>query len=308
MQIADGGGTPRGAFIRDTFASIDRGVLKSLSERFVVRLFRFSSVPTALRSAEELSFAGAQTRLGTALEGVRQELAGLPLAGLVLVSDGADTDESSLTGSLLALKADSIPVFTVGVGTDHLSPDIEIARVATPRSVLKGTSMLLDVVVQHSGYNAQTITLDVEDDGHIVGSEQVRLPANEGSTVARVRAIASESGPRVFRFRVAPRPGEIVTQNNVRQALIDVEDRREKILYFEGEPRFELKFIRRAADDDKNLQVVALQRTADKKYEVSSPRSRRCRTARQWLPENPRGALCISGADSWKHRSGSVHR
>src|SRR6185436_13080991 len=36
--------------------------------------------------------------------------------------------------------------------------------------------------------------------------------------------------------------------------------------YFEGEPRFEMKFLRRAVADDKNLEVVALQRTADNKY------------------------------------------
>ena len=57
-----------------------------------------------------------------------------------------------------------------------------------------------------------------------------------------------------------------MTQNNVREALIDVRDARERILYFEGEPRFEMKFLRRAVPDDKNLQLVALQRTADNKY------------------------------------------
>ena len=59
---------------------------------------------------------------------------------------------------------------------------------------------------------------------------------------------------------------EQVVQNNSREALIEVRDRREKILYFEGEPRFETKFIRRAVEDDKNLQVVILQRTAENKY------------------------------------------
>ena len=38
------------------------------------------------------------------------------------------------------------------------------------------------------------------------------------------------------------------------------------MLYLEGEPRFEVKFIRRAVEDDKNLQVVILQRTAEDKY------------------------------------------
>ena len=46
------------------------------------------------------------------------------------------------------------------------------------------------------------------------------------------------------------------------------------MLYLEGEPRFEVKFIRRAVEDDKNLQVVILQRTAEDKYlrlDVGSP-------------------------------------
>jgi uncharacterized membrane protein len=58
----------------------------------------------------------------------------------------------------------------------------------------------------------------------------------------------------------------MVTENNAREALIVVEDTRQKILYFEGEPRYELKFIRRAVEDDENLRIVALQRTADNKF------------------------------------------
>jgi uncharacterized membrane protein len=48
--------------------------------------------------------------------------------------------------------------------------------------------------------------------------------------------------------------------------VIEVNDRREKVLYFEGEPRYEAKFVRRAVEDDRNLQVVILQRTAENKF------------------------------------------
>jgi hypothetical protein len=54
-----------------------------------------------------------------------------------------------------------------------------------------------------------------------------------------------------------------VTQNNARDALIEIHDGKEKILYFEGEPRPEMKFINRTGvEDDKNIQLVVLQRTA----------------------------------------------
>ena len=70
----------------------------------------------------------------------------------------------------------------------------------------------------------------------------------------------------MFRLKVAPQAGEVVTQNNQRDVQIDIRDRKERILYYEGEPRFEMKFARQAIKDDKNLELVTLQRTAENKY------------------------------------------
>lgn len=266
MQITDWGTEPRGNFVKQAFGGKDAALVKALSERFVLRTFRFSAAASRLASTDDLTFAGAQTRLGAALDGARQELAGLPLAGMVLVSDGADTTDASLTDALLALKASSVPVFTVGVGRDRLARDVQIDRVSTPRTALKGTSLVIDAVVTQTGYAGETVSLDVEDEGRIVGSQEVKLPVDGEPAAVRVRFTAADAGKRVFKFRIAPRSGELVTQNNTREALIDIADRREKILYYEGEPRPEMKFINRAVEDDKNLGVVTLQRTADTKY------------------------------------------
>ncbi|MEX2661011.1 MAG: hypothetical protein WD227_03730, partial [Vicinamibacterales bacterium] len=273
MQIDDAGaeegesgGATRGAYARQQFADPASGLLQSLSDRFVLRTFRFSSTAARLAAPEELTFAGAQTKLGAALDGVRQELAGLPLAGVVLVSDGADTTDAALTDALLGMKAAALPVFTVGVGEDRLARDIQVDRVTTPRRALKGTSLLVDAVVRHTGYAGETVNLDVEDGGRIVGSQTVKLPADGEPAAVRVRVMASDAGARVLKFRITPRQGEVIAQNNAREAMVDVVDRRERILHYEGEPRFEMKFIRQAVKDDKNLEVVTLQRTAENKF------------------------------------------
>jgi len=266
MQIPDWSTRPRGEFVKQQFGGPESPLFRALSERFLVRVFRFSSRAGRLESANQLAFDGTQTRLGAALDGAREELAGLPVSGVVLVSDGADTSDASLADALLGLKAEKLPVYTVGVGSPQLPRDLQVDRVSTPRAVLKDATLLVDVVVTQTGYSGRTVTVDVEDEGRIVGSEQVRLPMDGTPATVRVRAAATEPGPRLFRFRVAPQPDEVVVQNNVRESLIQVRDAREKILYFEGEPRFEMKFLRRAVTDDKNLQVVVLQRTADNKF------------------------------------------
>ena len=266
MQIADYNGQPRSAFIKEQLAEPNAALLKALSERFTVRTFRFSSAAARTTEPGAMTYGGSQTRLGAALSGVRQELAGLPVAGLVMVSDGADTADAALGDALLGLKAESLPVFTVGVGQEQLSKDIQVGRISTPKTALKGTTLMVDVVLSQSGFDGQQITLDVEDEGTLVSTQQVTLPDAGTPASIPVRFTVTEAGPRVLRFRVSPQPGELVTENNAREALIDVRDRKEKVLYFEGEPRFEMKFIGRAIKDDTNLVLTVLQRTADNKY------------------------------------------
>ena len=266
MSIADVNGQPRSAFIQRQLSGPNAKLLAALSQRFVIRFFSFASSADRVASAADLKFGGAATRLGQALDRARDELSGLPLAGLVMVSDGADTSDAAIDETLAGMKARSIPVFTVGVGQERFARDVQVTRVETPRSVLKGTALVVDVVLSQTGYAGQTVPLSVEDDGRIVSTQVVTLPPEGESATVKVRFTATEAGPRTFRFKVPTQKDEQVTQNNARDALIQVNDRAEKILYYEGEPRFEYKFLRMGVKGDKNLQVVSLDRTAENKY------------------------------------------
>ncbi len=266
MEIADRDNEPRHTFVDRNFESETSRLRAALADRFALRFFKFSSATERLTDLNELDYEGTRTDLGSALNRARDELSGVPLSGLVVVSDGADNSESVLTESLRGLSTDGIPVYTVGLGHEAFERDIQLSRVEMPRSVLQGTSLVIDVVIGQVGYSGTSIVIQAEDEGRLVSTEDVQLPANGEPATVRMRLTATETGPRIFRFSVPVQAGEMVTQNNVREVLIVVEDRREKILYFEGEPRFEVKFVRRAVADDENLQVVVLQRTADNKY------------------------------------------
>ena len=265
MQIADRDETERLRFVEDRLRA--GGDLRTaLEERFALRFFGFSTETDRLGDVDELTYRGTRTHLGQALERAHEELTGVPLSGLVVVTDGADNADGGLGESLLPIQAAGIPVFTVGLGRETFDRDIQLSRVETPRRVLRGAALVVDAVVTHRGYRGETVTVQVEDEGRIVGSEEVELGRDGEPRTVRLRFTAAEEGPRLFTFRVSPRPGEMVTQNNVRDALLLVENHSEKVLYFEGEPRFEVKFLRRAVADDENLHVSILQRTAENKF------------------------------------------
>ena len=266
LTIADVGGRPRSAFVSDSLLE-DKGALRrALESRFKLRLFRFAGGSERIARVQDLRFDGPATDIASALQRAQQELQSVPLSGIVLVSDGADNAAGPLSETLLSLRARGIPVFTVGLGRERFSKDVEVMRVEAPAEVLKGTSLVAGVTLRARGLPRAPARLVVEDQGRVVHSEDIELPAEGEAANLRVHVTAGEAGPRLFRFKVAAIAGEQVAQNNQQDVLINVVDRREKILYFEGEARFEAKFLRRAVADDKNLQLVTLERTAKNKY------------------------------------------
>jgi uncharacterized membrane protein len=263
MRIVDGENGPRSELLA---RGLDSGVLDVLAERFRLRLFRFSGRTEPIAGTGDLTFTGGQTHLGHALDYARSTLTGMPLAGIVLLTDGGDGAEAELNASLLGLRSSSIPVFTVGVGRESFHRDIEVRRVAVPRSVLRGTSLTLDVTLAQTGYRGRTIPLVVEDEGRIVSSTEIELPADGTPAAVQVQYTATEPGWRRLRFRVPVQDGEQVGENNEQEAVIQVREGPHKILYIEGEPRFEVAFMRRAVADDPELQLVVLQRTAQDRF------------------------------------------
>jgi uncharacterized membrane protein len=263
MRVADQNGRPRTGFVLDQLGRADAPLLAAIGRRFVPRVFRFSTAAERLQNAGDLTFEGTGTRFGAALDRVREEMSGLPVAGVIVVSDGADNAEDTLDQSIAGLKSQGLPVFTVGVGQERLTYDVQITRAETPARVLQGAALVVDVVVTQSGYAGAKVPIVVEEDGKVVGTQTVTLPPDGESRTVKVRFKATDTGPRVFRFRVPVQDREEVAQNNQRDSLITVYGGQQRVLYFEGQPRPEPKFIRQATDEDPNLRVVLLQRTAE---------------------------------------------
>ncbi len=266
MQIAEQNNATRADVIRNILGKSDSALVAKLREKFQVRLFRFGSSLDRMEDPKVLTFDAAETRVGDAISYARQELEAVPLSGLVVLSDGADNASAAVGDELLSLKARSVPVFTVGIGAERFENDVEIERIELPRQVLQGSSFIATVLVRQRGHNRSKVPLVVEDEGKTIAREEIELPPDGSAAPVRIAVTVREPGPRAIRFSIPLQTGEHVSQNNERRALLDVRKRREKVLYIEGEPRYEVRFVREAIESDTNLQLVLLQRTAENKF------------------------------------------
>ncbi|MGQ0764033.1 MAG: glutamine amidotransferase [Gemmatimonadota bacterium] len=270
MRIADIDGAPRSTVVNGLVGSADSALIRSLSDRYQVRLYRVSG-SGKVQDATALDYNGSRSRLTSALLRVGDELAGTPVAGMVLVSDGADNSSSvpgepPIADQLASIRARGVPVFTVGVGSPRFDRDIEISRIEAPREALKNATLLVNVVIAQRGFGGARLPVVVEDSGRIVGSTTAVMPRDGEAMQVRVRVPATEVGARLLRVHVPAQQGELLAENNERHTVVIVRDSREKVLHVEGEPRFEIAFLRRAVEGDPNLQLVTLLRSAKDKY------------------------------------------
>jgi uncharacterized membrane protein len=265
MRLTDLGDSSRVAEVRKVFGD-STPLMKQLAKEYVLRYFRFAADASPVAGAAALGALGTRTDLAAAIDAARDELSGTPVAGMIMISDGADNGGGDLSASLLAVRARRIPIYTIGVWLDRFPRDIAIERVAAPPRVLEGANVLVDAAIRTRGLGGEHTTVNVEADGRLIATEEVTLAQGADITNARVRLPALAPGTYRLTVRAKPLPRETVTENNEYHTVLYVRRGPARVLYLEGEPRPEFAFMRRAVAPDSALQLVAIVRTAEDKY------------------------------------------
>jgi len=237
--------------------------IAGLSARYGVRLYRFSNSTERIENAAALQASGSATRIGDALDRIAADAAGVPIGAVVLLSDGGDSSGGVGRDTVSRLRLRRIPVHAVGFGRESEGRDVEIAGAAVPLRVLPGSRVEAEIALRSSGFKGASARLTVRDAGRVFASREVALTgAVQDETID---FSAGEAGAHTLEIAVAPLAGEGNTANNRVTRLLAVDSRRPRILYVEGEPRWEYKFLRRAVEGDAALRLVSILRTTENK-------------------------------------------
>jgi uncharacterized membrane protein len=250
--------------LQEVAAALQNGTLAKLEDTFEVRLFSFAQTTTPLDSLDAIPAPGPQTRIGDSLVQVLQSAGSIPLAGVVLFSDGAENGGSLSEERLTEIASYGVPIHTVGVGPEQVSGDLELERLDVATSAPVGSTVTAQVGIRHEG--ATATRLRVYDREALVAARDIQLSRDSTATSLTIDLPAGEPGTHELRFVLDQLEGERNVINNSRTRVVDVPATRRSVLYVEGEPRWEYKFVRRAAERDRALRVASVVRTTPNKY------------------------------------------
>ena len=213
------------------------GLLKGLSDRFQVRLYKFGKEPERIQKPDQLTAAAPASRIGDTLERVLAESSSLPLGAIVLLSDGADNAGGIDLATIAAIRRQRIPIHTIGFGKEHPDKDIEITDAVVPARALPDSKLTATVTLQSWGLSGSKSKLTVKESGKVLVSQDIVFKENGQLQSETLVFNGGAAGPKTFEISVDPVGGEENQLNNKVTRVVNVEARKPRILYIQGEPR-----------------------------------------------------------------------
>ncbi len=233
---------------------------------------------------DEISAVHSATALGDSMLEILDRKRGQPLAGILVISDGAHN-----TG-ILPRKAGSelsnvqVPLFLYGVGITSPA-DVVVTDIDAPSVAFLDDEMLVRVRVRSRGLKGKSgqlkLTLNDKEIKDVFDLDGVRITSDgrkvdfkeDGEEQIQIRLKTDEVGDFQLNAKIAVRDDETDGNNNEVTRHLRIVDKKIRVLFVDQSPRDEFRFLRQVLTRDRRIDADILLLEADREIlaEKDSP-------------------------------------
>lgn len=270
----------------------DAELLRALAKKHDLRLYRFdrdatpiasiqsppadSKAPLDLTSAKsaiaDLAAAGDSTQVLPSILTTLQDLQGQRVAGVVIMTDGRDTPARNIADGLETLKNYGAKIYPIAIGSDQEPRNIEVQSMQLDDVAFKGDVVNVKAMVRGTGYesgHAVHVQLKDKKTGAILPgvdgapSEKTINLTDDKPVEVELQWRTSQIGDKDVVFEAVKQPGELDDSDNSRSAVVSVLDAKVAVLFVDGYPRWDYRYLKNALIRDKTMEVSCLLASAD---------------------------------------------
>ena len=213
---------------------------------------------------------GTETRIGQALVDELRLYQDAPLAGVVILSDGAQNAGIEPNAAIETARQANVPLYAIGFGSAAVQRNIALRDLVVPTRAFPHDTLNVSGYLQANGYTGQSVDVELtrrrsQDKGGVgtpVATKQVSIGPNSEMIPVSFDLEPSEPGTFVFKLRVKAPPDDGNPRDNEREAEVEVVDRKTRVLLFASGPMRDYQFLRNQLHRDKTMVVDVLLQTA----------------------------------------------
>ncbi len=223
---------------------------------------------------EKMEPTGQSTQILSSLRTVLENLQGQRLAGVVLLTDGRDTPIESLAEMLAAVKNFGVKIYPVAVGSDKVPQNLVVESINVQDAAFVKDIVSVKANIRGMGYpaghQASVILRTKQGKALLRGDGQ---PAREtitlnGEAVQEIELTfkPTEVGNLDLVAEVVKQQGEIDEEDNSFPAQVAILDAKISVLYCDGYPRWEYRYLKNEMIRDSTVDISCLLFSADQGF------------------------------------------
>ena len=202
---------------------------------------------------DKLAPGSPLTPMGDSLREVINRKRGQPLAGVVLITDGANNSGSQPREAAALLRAEGVPLYVYGVGIT--SPrDIIVGNIFAPDVSFVRDEVPVTVRVRSQGLSGQSVRLRLQLGGTTVAEREILFGA-DGEQAIALNFTPQQQGEFELVASIEPRDDETVKENNSVSQHLRVVDSKIRILLADQSPRWEFRYLQAMLMRDRRVEL-----------------------------------------------------
>ena len=233
-----------------------------------IQRYGFGREVVALSESEKnLRPSADETRLSQALEQLPARFEDALPFGVFVFSDGRSTEPDSLDAIGPAYRAVGVPIHVVPVGDAKIVGDVAVQDIDAPREARPGTRVPVRITLRSRGYAGQRTEISIRAAANPQGDPLATLPITlvDGEQ-AQELVIDTDRAKGALTAQVSPLPHEAIAANNRVPFQITPRESKLRVIYMEGTPGTEYRFIQDALEEDPDIKCVSL--VVDNQYQA----------------------------------------
>lgn len=176
------------------------------------------------------------------------------VAGILLTNGALTTDEAASEVERLSAATGGAPVFVVNSLPPVAAPGVSLAGVTVTSQPVRGVPLQVRCRVHGRAMRGRESLITIADEAKVQASARVNWTGDDEWQTVTLEVVPKVSGWTPYTARVEAAGGEDAGVLS-RPFTLYVEERRWRVLFFEGEPTWEAKFIRRALEHSRLFEV-----------------------------------------------------
>ena len=191
---------------------------KELEKTFknnTLKYYSFDESAKPMKDIASLSATGERTDLVRSINTAVEDLQGVPLSGVVVITDGVDNvnPQNEITQMAYALREKAVPIYFVGIGSEVKLKDLQVVDISGPDTVEEKQPVNLNITFSSQGYPAKSIPVSVYEDDKLIKKFDQNFQADT-NTVSKFSYTPATAGLKRIKIEVPIDDDEFVKDNN----------------------------------------------------------------------------------------------